>query len=248
MLNFHKNLAIIKANHRIVLLLSVTIISCHCGAQDIELGSAKGSPDVYILPAHTHVNQVSWRDSVYAFPNFHPGKITFHNGYSPKESMPLNYNLYLGQMAMINYDGDTVQLQHSKEIKLAVVGDQIFFHDSKIGFIQIIQQLPVALVVHRTMTIHTAHVHGSKDGTSYGSDVRGTPATHTRYYKKEERYYIISKENKAYKATRASILKLFNSKDEINSYLARNAPDFENRSDLLQLMLFCNEADSKGKN
>ena len=246
--NIHSKLAIIQGNKKIVLLWSVIVLSYDCLAQDFEPGRVKSSPEVFILPAHTHLNNVSWRDSIYSFPNFQPGKITFQTGYSPNESMPLNYNLYLGQMAMINYDGDTVQIQHSKEIKLAAVGDHIFFHDPRIGFIEIIQQLPVALGVLRIMTIHAKHVRGSKDGTSYGSDVRGTPSAFDRFYQKEERYYIISKDNKVFKATRASILKIFNSKDEINIYLTKNTPDFENKNDLLKLILFCNEADSAGKN
>lgn len=248
MLNFLKKLTLLKANRKIVLLISVIVLYYDCVAQDSELGMLKSSPNVFILPAHTHLNDVSWRDSIYSFRDFQLGKITFHTGYSSKESIPLNYNLYLGQLAMISYDGDTVQLPHSKKVKLVTVGDHIFFPYNKIGFIEIMQELPVALGVLRTMTIHTKYVHGNKDGTSYGSDVRGTPSPHDRYYQKEEHYYLISKDNKVYKATPASVLKLFNSKNEINAYLAKNRPDFSKKDDLLTLMLFCNEADSTGKN
>lgn len=247
MFNFPVNLAIIKARHKIVLLLSVIILNYDCVCQDLEPETVN-SNDVFILPAHTHVKDVSWRDSVYYFPDFQLGKITFHTGYSSNELIPLNYNLYLGQMTMIGYDGDTVQIPYSKKIKLATIGDHVFFHDNKIGFIEIIQEFPVALGVFRTMSIHTKYVQGTKDGTSYGSDVRGTPSAYARYYRKEERYYIIGKDNKVYKASASSILKLFNSKNEINAYLTENQPNFENKVDLLMLMEFCNEADLAAKN
>lgn len=246
MFSFYKDL-FIETHHKLVILLCVIFHSNNCIAQDFVRG-ANGSPDIYILPAYAYLKDVSWRNAVYSLETFEQGTITFKTGFTPKEAMPMNYNFYLGQISMINYDGDTVELQRSKEIKLVKVGDHLFFHDQQIGYMEIILELPIALGVHRFMTLRTQYAQGMKDGTSYGSDVRGTPAAHDRYYRIDEDYYVISGDNKAYKATPASILKLFHSKKEINAYLTDNAPDFNNKEDLLDLLWYCNDADAASKN
>ncbi|HMG92597.1 MAG TPA: hypothetical protein VK589_21215 [Chryseolinea sp.] len=223
------------------------IVSCYYGKaqswERSELESLRTSPDVFYLPAHTFFSEVAWRDSIYLFPSFQYGRITFATGYSPEDKVLMNYDLYSAEMALITKDGDTTHLKRTKELKLLNIGDHLFLQDYKVGYIEIIQQLPVSLGVLNVMsTEHMEYVSGNREGGTYGMDTRGTPSVYDRYYRKGKLYYFIDRDNKVYKATRASILKLFRkNKDEIDVYRRENKIDFENRSDLVKLLRFCNE-------
>jgi hypothetical protein len=172
------------------------------------------------------LNKKSLQDSTYRFPAFQFGRVTFATGFSPEEELRFNYNLYLGQMDLITNDGDTTQIQRSKDLKLVSIGDHLFFHDNKLGYLEIVYQSPVALgVLRRLSTVDWV--------TSSDSE---------RYYTKEEHYYFLDKENKSYQATATSIQKLFNDqRKKVKSYVDENRIDFENQTDLIKLLKFCNE-------
>jgi hypothetical protein len=190
---------------------------CYIGTaqsrEHIKHESLKSSPDVFYLPAHTHLDEVAWRDSIYLFPSFQYGRITFATGFSPEGTVLMNYDLYFDQMAVITKDGDTSQINRTKELKLISVGDHLFLQDYKVGYVEIIQQLPVSLGVLNVMnTIQMVYASGNRDGSIFGFDVRGTPSVYDRYYRKGKLYYFVDRDNKVYKATRAAILKLFRKK------------------------------------
>ena len=89
-------------------------------------------------------------------------------------------------------------------------------------------------------TLQMEYVSGNRDGLIYGFDVRGTPSVYNRYYRKGKHYYFVDRDNKLYKATRASILKLFRkNKNEIDVFPRENRIDFEDGNDLIKLLLFC---------
>ena len=106
---------------------------------------------VFYLPANTRLDEAPWCDSVYRFASFEAGRVTFATGYSPSEQVRMNYNLYFVQMDYISTEGDTLQITPSKELKLVSIGGHFFYHDHKVGFIEVIQQLPVALGVRNMM-------------------------------------------------------------------------------------------------
>ncbi len=99
-------------------LIIATIVQTHCIY-------AQPSP-LLKLPAHTHVAKVSWRDSIYRFPDFQYGRITWATGFAPVDTFRLNYNLYFAQLDLINAKGDTVQVKPSRELKLVQIGGNIF--------------------------------------------------------------------------------------------------------------------------
>jgi hypothetical protein len=243
----------IKDVYKIVTLLLIVSL-CYKGTaqsrEQVKLEALKSAPDVFFLPAHTHFSEVAWRDSIYLFPSFQYGRIAFATGYSPEGSVLMNYDLYLAQMDLITTEGDTTQIKRIKEVKLIRIGDHLFLNDYKIGYIEIIQQLPVSLGVLSVMnTIHMEYVSGNLAGSSYSSDVRGIPSVYDRYYRKEKRYYFVGKDNIVYKAARVSILKLFReSKNDINVYLRDNRIDFEDKNDLIKLLSFCNEQAQETRN
>ncbi len=199
---------------------------------------------LFKLRAHTDVTKATWwdTDSIYRFPDFQYGRVTFFTGFSPDKMIRLNYNLYFGQMDLINEKGDTVQIVPSKELKLIDVGGHIFFYDTRKGYIEILLQAPVALGVWTILrTEKMDYVSGSIEG-SVGVDIRGRPSVYDRYYRKTDTYFFIDEKNKLYKAIKPFILKLFPShKEDINEYLQQNSIDFNSEKDLVNLVNFCNQ-------
>lgn len=179
------------------------------------------------------LNKKTLRDSIYRFPNFDYGRVTFATGFSPEEKLRFNYNLYLGQMDLITDDGDTTQILRSKDLKLVTIGDHLFYHDNKLGYLEIVFQSPIALgVLTRLSTVDWV--------TASESD---------RYYTKEKHYYFLTTENKSHLASASSIQKLFDEhRKKIKTYVDKNRIDFENQNDLIQLLKFCNELTKKIQN
>jgi hypothetical protein len=166
------------------------------------------------------------RDSIYRFREFQYGRVTFSTGFSPAEKFRLNYNLFLGQMDLITNDGDTSQIQRFTFLMLVTIGDHLFYHDNKLGYIEIVYQGPVALgVLRRLSTVDLV-----------------TASESERYYKKEEHYYFLDKKNKPHLASATSVQKLFDPhRKKIKTYLDEKRISFENQSDLTKLLTFCDD-------
>lgn len=201
------------------------------------------TPGLLKLPAHTELKKVDWRDSIYRFPEFMRGRITFATGFSPEGTARLNYNLYFAQVDIINEKGDTLQVTPSKEVKLIDIGGHTFYYDDRWGYIEVLSNGPVALGVLTVLsTEKMVYVSGSFDGASAGIDTRGTRSVYDRYYRKTDTYFFVDSNNKLYKAIKPSILKVYAShKKEINEYVNEHKTDFNKMQDLLQLLNFCNQ-------
>lgn len=199
--------------------------------------------DLLKLPAHADIAKVDWRDSIYRFPQFMPGRITFATGFSPEGTARLNYNLYFAQVDIINEKGDTLQVTPSKEVKLIEIGGHTFYYDDRRGYIEVLSRESIALGVLTILsTEKMVYVSGSIEGTSARMDTRGRRSAYDRYYRKTDTYFLIDRRNVLHKANRASFLKLFPAqKKAINSYLDENKIDFTGRNNLLQLLNFCNQ-------
>jgi hypothetical protein len=228
------------------------VVDHECTAQSpaiIEsVNKFDSSRTVFYLPANTRLNDVPWRDSVYRFASFEPGRITFATGYSPLEHVRMNYNLYFMQMHYISSHGDTLQIKPSKELKLVSISGHLFYHDYNVGFIEVIQQLPVALGVRNLMKAeYIDYLPGGKQRTAgftpfSDEDVRGAAATIDRYYIKDSDYFFIGRNNDLYKANPASIFKIFREqKKAVKKYIDEHDVDFERKEHLMNLLIFCNE-------
>jgi hypothetical protein len=222
----------IKGGCNIFFLLVIVCHYCNCIAQakvaDSSIDSIRLSSKAYYK-----LNKKSLRDSIYRFPSFQYGRVTFATGFSPEEKLRFNYNLYLGQMDLITNDGDTTQIQRSKDLKLVSVGEHLFFHDNRLGYLEIVYQSPIVLsVLSRLSTVDWVSASESD-----------------RYYTKEKHYYFLDQENKSYLASPTSIQKLFNDqRKKIKDYLAENKIDFENQDNLIKLLKFCNELGGENQN
>lgn len=199
------------------------------------------STPYFVLPANKQLRQVSWYNSIYIFPAFANGRITFATGYSPPDQVRMNYNLYFAQIDYINADGDTLQIKPSKELKLVTLNDRVFYYDIKIGFMEVLQQLPVALAVQEFLFMERyEYMPGRK--IAAGPDVRGATSDYDRFYIKMSKYYLIDKDNKVYKAELSSLYTIFRDhKKKIKGYMDEHHVDFDDREDLIDLMKFCND-------
>jgi hypothetical protein len=227
------------------------VLNYECTAQSQaimeSLNEFDGSATVFYLPANTRVDQVPWRDSVYRFSSFEAGRVTFATGYSPMEQVRMNYNLYFAQMDYISSKGDTLQIKPSKELKLISIGGHLFYHDHKLGFIEVIQQLPVALGVKNMMKAQyidypRGGMHRKVGFTPFADeDLRGAAIALDRYYLKGGDYFFIDSNNEVYKATLASVFKLFQEhKKAVKMYVDQHDIDFGRKDHLMNLLVFCN--------
>jgi len=142
---------------------------------------------------------------------------------------------------MINLQGDTLQVTPSNEIKLIEIGGTVFLYASRIGYVEILGQSPVALGVFNILVTEKMVVD-LQDRGAVSTDVRGQMSDYDRYYKKTRTYFFIDKGDKLHKAIKPSILKLFPGHNaSIKAYLRKNYIDFNQEKDLVQLLNFCNQ-------
>ena len=201
------------------------------------------SQDLYKLPAHTNVQNVTWWDSIYRFPSFEPGRITLATRYSPDEEVRFNYNLYYMQMDYIASNGDTLQIKPSREIKLITIGAHQFYHHYRIGYLEILLQKSISLGVLNFLNTEDTRIESGNKVLSYDKvDARGGPSNYDRYYRKFAKYYFLDLQNEPYKASKHAILKLFNNhRKPIKAYIAQHNVAFNNKQNLIMLLNFCNQ-------
>lgn len=194
------------------------------------------------LPAHTHLSKVSWRDSIYMFSDFLPGKLTLRTGFTPVDSFRFNYNLYFGSVDYISSYGDTLQVKPSPELKIIGIGGLLFVNHSGKGYIEVILNAPVSLGAFTILrTEKMVFISGNREG-SENADLRGIPSVYDRYYRLAKSFFFIDQRNEIHKAMRKSIIKLFpNQKERIKEFVERNRTDFTMESDLKSLLNFCNQ-------
>ncbi len=186
------------------------------------------------LPLLTNISSVPWKDSIYRFPAFEKGRITYTTGMLDHEFY-LNYNMYFEKMDFISKSGDTLNITNTREIKEVQIGDTWFFHDHKKGYYEVTLKLPVALAVKNQFAL-------VRSGAVHYGDERGAAADYDRYYEILPIYFFIDKNNSVHRATRTSILKLFpDHKTEVSAYLQKHSPDFESKKDLVDLLTYCNQ-------
>jgi len=188
------------------------------------------------LPQFADVLSVPWKDSIYRFPEFQKGKITYNTGQLDHE-FDLNYNLYFEKIDFISSSGDTLSITNTREIKTIQIGHAWFIHDYTKGFFELILDLPVSLAVKKQFVFRNSKVRGAV----HFADLRGVVGNHDRFYEIVPRYVFVDKNGGVHRPTRGTILKLFSDHSEkVTSYLRNHRPDFESREDLVSLLNYCN--------
>ena len=221
---------------------NITIISCLFLLLTAAREALSQSAPLWKQPAHVFPQKLSWWDSIYQFPQFQEGRITFFTGYSPDQKIKLNYNLYYGQMDLIDENGDTLQVKSSKILKSVQVGNNLFYFDLQKGYLEVIVDGTVSLGSRNLLQLEKmVFVSGNLEGDGT-ADVRGRPSVFDKYYRRGATYYFIGKDQRLYTPSRSAILKLFPEfKVLISDYVSDQSIDFKRESDLIKLCGFCNE-------
>ena len=189
------------------------------------------SKHTFKQPAHTFLNEMAWRDSVYLYPDFRPGIITYFTDFTFDRDLRLNYNLYYAQIDMIDQRGDTVQISPLKTYKSVSIGSDVFLYDHKEGYLRVLIEGDVTL---------TERVLLGMEGSAVFS-FRSRPADSDRYFVKVSTFFFINSAGTPFRVSRATLKKLLPEyKSAIQEYTRRHATNFSKEADIRQVTLFCN--------
>ncbi|WP_234734695.1 hypothetical protein [Tellurirhabdus bombi] len=199
----------------------------------------------------------NWQKSIpleerYRYRQFLPGKITYLKG-EPATGR-LNFNILLGEMQFIDARGDTLSLANEQAIKEIQVGENAFAYDSKNGYVEIIAAHKTVKMgvkpVFKTVRGEKNGGYGQSSGTSSITQYKSFAGSNGQLARLEQPgdlllekdviYLLIDQNNRFYKFTKASLLKIYAKyKSELEAYLKAQNPDFKKEEDLKKLLLFC---------
>ena len=206
-------------------LLATTAHDVFC--QDIELLRLRRFEDV---------SKTSWRDEIYYFPQFQEGAIIYQTGFKLNQTLKLNYNIYHERMEFLDEAGDTLGIEAHKEIKLIEIGSHLFYHDYKSGYYEILSTSSVSLAMQPKFSL--VKTEGNMGPLSF--ETRGATMACDRFYFKHTSYFFIDVNDRLFKASKASVLKLFpENKSDIRAYLIEKPVDFTKQKDVIRLTNYC---------
>ncbi|HYI76432.1 MAG TPA: hypothetical protein VEW65_02365 [Chryseolinea sp.] len=188
-------------------------------------------------------------DSLYRFPEFREAKVTWNDKSSSFYPGKMNYNLFTGNMDIVDGKSDTVKFSRWSDTKIVNLDGDIFFRDLQRGYLEILLQGEMMLAVKSTFVLVTDKAilegAGFKDQVSGSSVSYKTLANHDRLYQLQRTYYLLNR-NQAHEANKLSILKLMpKHRDEVIAYINENNVSFSDEQDLMWLTTFCNGLLSK---
>lgn len=196
------------------------------------------SDRIFKQPAHVLPQNLSWWDSIYLFPSFIESHLVFATGFSPKQTVLLNYNMYSAQMDMVNSNGDTLQVEPFKTMKSLLLGSNLFYYDSRWGYLEVISHGKMKLASRTFLMLEK--VHEGRASVSQG-DYRGKALDFDTYYRRVSTYFFIDETDQIRTASRASILKMLPAhKKSVSEYVRNESIDFTSKHDLIKLIGHCN--------
>ncbi|RDC66046.1 hypothetical protein [Adhaeribacter pallidiroseus] len=188
----------------------------------------------------------------YAYADFKLGSVAYNTGNVATASF--NYNFLLDEMHFISPEGDTLSLANEYLVKLITVGQDTFYYQPKVGYLQVVASYkPVILVVKQTMRILRNEKQAGYDQSSAVSaikqfsfyldqngQVKKLQPKGNLLLTKENSYYIVDQNFKVFRANKAAILKVYAKyTDKINTYLKTNKPNLRQETELKQLLQYC---------
>ena len=193
-------------------------------------------------PANAFPQTLPWWDSIYMFREFQPGRITYFTGFTPQQQLKLNYNLYYGQMHVIEANGDTSQLEALKTFRSIEVGNDVFYYFPKTGYLHVLAQGDVILAAHTMLHLYTMDRSDAYSaGPLYEPDVRGRPSAGDKYYIHASAYYFLDEERNAVVPSKNVLTKMFKEhKHGINEFVKAHSTNFNLEKDLLDITEYCN--------
>ncbi|RAK02814.1 hypothetical protein LX87_00934 [Larkinella arboricola] len=201
----------------------------------------------------------NWQRSVpfeerYRYPQFRTGTITYRNGLAATGRF--NYNILIGEMQFIDAKGDTLALANENTIRAVQVAQTTFVYDQKYGFMEVTADYNTVKLamkpIFKTVRAEKNGAYNQSSGTSsitqYKSFIGSTgqlarlEQEGDLLLEKEVVYLVIDPNNRFYRLSRGSILKIFpKNKSAIEAYLKAESIDFKKEADLKKLLQFCSE-------
>jgi len=188
----------------------------------------------------------------YVYKDFRQGQLYYPNS-KRSETMKLNYNLLSENIAFINSAGDTLMMKKDENIfKYVRIGGDLYHHDLVEGYFLLVTREPkVQLAVKRSWKV----LRGDpvvNNGYGTVSAAAGTYTAIRSYetnafvvhedhiYRKDEDYFLITYDDRLFKANKGGFTKLFQDyREEIRDYLRENVIDFGKQEDLKKLLDYC---------
>ena len=206
--------------------------------------------EVIRVPAGNDIAAAVSEHGLYRLPVFTRGTVYFKDGNLGKELM--NYNILSAQMLYIDKKGDTLAIAIPDEIKKLDINGAIFYYNNKTWLEEIAATPAISLVTARYVNVHYERkgAFGSPNPagsiSSYNTYFAGVGTGNSSYrlvvnedavVKKETGYFLLSKYNQQFPASRKGFLASFpHNRKKIESYLDNNKVNFNSVGDLIQLL------------
>jgi hypothetical protein len=209
--------------------------------------------DMWVVKAGANPSWSIPDDVEYKFPEFSNGYIVTHEG-KRTQNLTLNFSHLFVAPVMVKAPGDTLTVSPDI-VKQVWIGKTCFalLRDKYYELLTFAE--PVKLAKQRYLRIfRTEHIDPTGGIATQRSSqyTRGMPAPGSLNpnskvtvnaqlsFKFEEDYYFIGPDGKAHSAKESTLLKLYRSKkDEVEAFIANSKTDFNNESDLIKLVEYC---------
>lgn len=225
-------------NRRLYMILSRVLTVFICLLTICVQTAVAQSDKQFKQPAHVLPQNLSWWDSIYLFPSFLDSHLVFATGFSPEQTVSLNYNMYTAQMDMINSNGDTLQIEPPKAMKSLLLGSNQFYYDPQRGYLEVILPGKVKLASRTFLMLDKVD-----EGRAFSSqeDYRGRALDFDTYYRRVSTFFFIDESDQIRSASHASIRKMLpDHKKSVSKYVRDESINFERKTDLVKLIEHCN--------
>ena len=214
---------------------------------DVHAGDSTAVNDLITvrLPAGKRLPAKTVMTSLYRFTEFQEAKVMWADKSSSFHNEKMNYNLFTGNMDVVDDRGDTLKFTRWHETKIVNLEGDVFFQDSNRGYLEILLQGNLGLAVKNIFRLVTDKILLEDEGLvdqASASDVsnKTSIAPYDRLYQLHRTYFFIYR-NQVYEANKFSILTLMQRhKDVVVEYMNENKISLANEKDLKELTTFCN--------
>jgi len=210
-----------------------------------------------MVNAGDDVSKVIPRKEQLRYPEFQDGMCVYPQG---KRSgvLKLNYNMLVGAMEFIDPKGDTLFIAEDSNIfRYVQIQRDLYYHDYIQGYFEILtRDASIKLlsqlnwrIVRKESVVNNGYGNSSSvSNTEYSarrSDINTLVQNENSLFTKEQRFFLLGKKDKIYKATKSGFIKVFSEhKKEIRLYFDEEDIDFLNEEDLRRVLEYCNTLDT----
>jgi hypothetical protein len=185
------------------------------------------------------LENVSWKDSVYRFPNFLEGSLNFMNRNTTTLRALYNLNIFFDRIEIISERGDTVPMNNTGNVQFITMNDNVFFNHKSKGFLEIVQVGKLNLGIKHYIKVVMESGTGERFAIT-DNGFRNLTTKYDRVYTKEKLYFLISEDLTIYRPTIHTFMTLLpNYKDKISDFFKINKLDLRIESDLFSLINYC---------